>query len=216
METEQSVLPSSPETEDPPTEAAVVQAASIEAVTVEPPVVEEPAVEVPTVEAPTVEASAIEAPAVEAPTAEAPAAEAPNAEEPIAEEHIAEASAVEAPAVEVAAAVPDVSNSTDLPSHAGNPSTDNSINQLPTSATAIETGASEPLPSELVPAPVPFTETEPFPASVDISGDKPAEEPLSTMQAESTEAPAQEQPSAPPSAGTPDLLGSLEAELDKE
>ena len=216
VETEQSVLPSAPETEDPPTETAVVQAASIEAVTAEPPVVEEPAMEAPTVEAPTVEASAIEVPAVEAPTAEAPAAEAPIAEEPIAEEHIAEAPTVEAPAVEVAAAVPDVSNSTDLPSHAGNPSTDNLIKQLPTSATAIETGASEPLPSELVPAPVPSTETEPSPASVDISGDKPAEELLSTMQAESTEAPAQEQPSAPPSAGTPDLLGSLEAELDKE
>jgi hypothetical protein len=172
--------------------------------------------EAPTDEAPTVEASAIEAPAVQAPTTEAPAAEAPDAEERIAEEHIAEAPAVEAPAVEVAAAVQDVSNSTDLPSHAGNPSTDNSMNQLPTSATAIETGVSEPLPLEPVSAPIPSTETEILPASVEIPADEPAEEPLSTTQAEPTEAPAQEQPSAPPSAGTPDLLGSLEAELDKE
>jgi hypothetical protein len=230
-ETEQSVLPSTPETEDPPTEAAAVEAATVEAPVIEEPVVEAStveasaveasAVEVPVVEAsavevPAVEASAVEVPAVEAPTAEAPAAEAPIAEEPITEEPIAEAPAVEAPAVETAATVPDTSNSTDLPSHAGNPSTENSISQPPTSATAIETGASEPLPSELVPAPVPSTETEPLPASVDIPADEPAEEPLSTTQAEPTDAPAQEQPSAPPSAGTPDLLGSLEAELDKE
>ena len=209
--TEQSVLPSAPKTEDPPTETAAIQAASIEAVTVEAPIVEEPAVE-----APTVETSAVEVPAVEAPAAEAPAAEVPIAEELITEEPIAEAPAVEAPAVEAAAAVPDISNSTDLPSHAGNPSTDNSMSQPPTSATAIETGASEPLPSEPVPAPVPSTETEPLPASVDIPADEPAEEPLSTTQAEPAEAPAQEQTSVPPSAGTPDLLGSLEAELDKE
>jgi hypothetical protein len=220
-ETEQSVLPSASETEEPPTETAAVEAASIEAVTVEAPVIEEPVVEASTVEASAVEASAVEVPvvevlAVEALTAEAPAAEAPIAEEPITEEPIAEAPAVEAPAVETAATVPDTSNSTDLPSHAGNPSTENSISQPPTSATAIETGASEPLPSELVPAPVPSTETEPLPASVDIPADEPAEEPLSTTQAEPTDAPAQEQPSAPPSAGSPDLLGSLEAELDKE
>jgi hypothetical protein len=210
-ETEQSVLPSAPETEDPPTETAAVEAASIEAVTVEAPVIEESAVE-----APTVEASAIEVPAVEAPTAGVPAPEGPIAEEPIAEEPIAEAPAVESPAIETAAAVPDIFNSTDLPSHAGNPSTDNSISQPPISETAMETGASEPLPSELVTAPVPSTETEPLPASVDIPADEPAEEPLSTTQAEPTHAPAQEQPSVPPSAGSPDLLGSLEAELDKE
>lgn len=210
-ETEQSVLPSAPETEDPPTETAAVEAASIEAVTVEAPVIEESAVE-----APTVEASAIEVPAVEAPTAGVPAPEGPIAEEPIAEEPIAEAPAVESPAIETAAAVPDISNSTDLPSHAGNPSTDNSISQPPISETAMETGASEPLPSELVTAPVPSTETEPLPASVDIPADEPAEEPLSTTQAEPTDAPAQEQLSVPPSAGSPDLLGSLEAELDKE
>jgi hypothetical protein len=220
-ETEQPLLPSTPKAEEPTTQTTAVKAASIETVTVEAPVVEEPAVE-----APTVEASAVEVPAVEAPTAEAPIVEAniaeepiaeePIAEEPIAEEPIAEAPITEAAVVEAVEAVPDVSGPTHLPSHAGNPSTENSISQPPTSATAIETSASEPLPSEPVADPVPSAETEPLPESVDVSAAEPAGELFSTTQAESTEEPAQEQPPAPSSVGTPDLLGSLEAELDKK
>jgi hypothetical protein len=215
-ETEQSILPSAPKSEEPTTETAAVEAASTVAVTVEAPVVEKPAVEAPTVEASAVEVPAVQAPLAEASIAEVHIAEQPVAKEPVVEEPVAEAPIAEAPAVEAAATVSDTSNSTDLPSHAGNPSMENSISQPPTSTTAIKTGASEPLYSEPAPAPIPSTETGPLPTSVDVSAGEPAGEPISTIQAEPTEAPAQEQPSVPPSAGTPDLLGSLEAELDKK
>lgn len=108
--------------------------------------------------------------------------------------------------------------------------------QVPTSATTIEPIASEAVPvepattgpapsepapvepvaSEPIPAPVPTTETESVPASVDIPAGEPTDESVSVPAPEPTTAPPQEESPAAPTENTPDLLGSLEAELDKE
>lgn len=138
-------------------------------------------------------------------------------------------------------AVRERSSSPDLPLSTVNHSRQNSISQLPTSATSIEPVASdpvasesvapepsatepvateplaaEPVASEPIPAPVPSTETESVPASVDIPAGEPAEASVSVPEPEPTKAQSQEQPSVPPSESEPDLLGSLEAELDKD
>ncbi|KAF2632764.1 hypothetical protein BU25DRAFT_406072 [Macroventuria anomochaeta] len=113
-------------------------------------------------------------------------------------------------------AVRDRSSSPDFPLSAVNHSRQNSITRLPTSATSVEPIASEPVASEPIPAPVPSTETESVPASVDIPAGEPAEAFVSVPVPEPTKAPSQKQPSIPPSESEPDLLGSLEAELDKE
>jgi len=130
----------------------------------------------------------------------------------------------------------DRSSSPDLPLSAVNHSRQNSISQAPTSATTIEPVVSEPVPveqvsavpvpsepmptepmaSEPIPAPVPSTETESVPASVDIPAGEPTDTSVSVPEPEPIKAPSQEQPFVPPAKKTPDLLGSLEAELDKE
>lgn len=130
------------------------------------------------------------------------------------------------------------SSSPERPLAGGEHSRQNSIPQVPTFATTIEPMASEaaavepepapsapvssepasvePIASEPIPAPVPSTETESVPASVDIPAGEPADESVSVPAPEPTTAPSQQQSSAAPAGNTPDLLGSLEAELDKE
>ncbi|KAF1366102.1 hypothetical protein EJ07DRAFT_93869 [Lizonia empirigonia] len=122
--------------------------------------------------------------------------------------------------------VRDRSSSPDLPISAVNHSPQNLTSQLPTSATSVEPivseppvasemAASEPVASEPIPAPVPSTETESVPASVDVPTGKSIDASVSVPESEVTKAPTQEQPSVPPSESETDLLGSLEAELDK-
>jgi hypothetical protein len=138
-------------------------------------------------------------------------------------------------------AVRDGSSSPDLPPSASNHSRQNSMSQLPTSATS-----AEPIVSEPIEAPVLSTEPEsvlatadvpihvpvnvpvdapvgvpigvPVDVSADVTTDIPADssadDPASVPQ--TTKAPSQEQPSVPPSESEPDLLGSLERELEKE
>lgn len=130
------------------------------------------------------------------------------------------------------------SSSPERPLTGGERSRQNSIPQVPTSATTIEPIASEaaavepepalsapvpsdsapvePIASEPIPATVPPTETESVQASVDFPVGEPADETVSVPAPESTTAPSQQQPTAVPAGNTPDLLGSLEAELDKE
>ncbi|KAJ4989828.1 complex 1 protein [Stagonosporopsis vannaccii] len=81
---------------------------------------------------------------------------------------------------------------------------------------ASEPAASELVASEPVPAPVPSTETESVPASVEIPASEPVDTSVSVPEPEPTESAVQREPSVPPSESTPDLLGSLEAELDKK
>ncbi|KAJ4326356.1 hypothetical protein N0V94_000031 [Neodidymelliopsis sp. IMI 364377] len=156
---------------------------------------------------------------------------------------------------------PTRSSSPDMPISAVGHSREDSTNQLPTSATSVEPTVSEPtipeptvsepIISEPIEAPVPSTETDSVPASVDVPGDVTADtsadvttdisvnvptEVLSTVPAdvpgdtssevvidapapvltpEAVKAPSPEQALAPPAENEPDLLGSLEAELDK-
>ncbi|KAF9698754.1 hypothetical protein EKO04_003030 [Ascochyta lentis] len=107
------------------------------------------------------------------------------------------------------------SGSIDLSLSAANHSRQNSPSQLPTSATSVEPIVSEAVIADPIPAPVPSTETDSVPASVDIPAGEPTDASVSVPAPEATEAPSQEQPSVPPSENEPDLLGSLEAELDK-
>ncbi|KAJ4384133.1 hypothetical protein N0V86_000978 [Didymella sp. IMI 355093] len=117
----------------------------------------------------------------------------------------------------------------------GDHSRRNSMDQMPTSATTIEPVVSEPaiaepasadlvssepapaesITSEPISAPVPSTETGSVPASVDVPTGEPTDESVSVPAPEATVVSSQEQPGAP-AGNTPDLLGSLEAELDKE
>ena len=87
---------------------------------------------------------------------------------------------------------------------------------VPSEPVPSEPVSSEPIPSEPIPAPVPSTEAESVPASVDIPAGEPADASVSVPQPEVPKEPSAEKPSAPPSESEPDLLGSLEAELDKE
>ncbi|KAJ4345180.1 hypothetical protein N0V95_005857 [Ascochyta clinopodiicola] len=115
----------------------------------------------------------------------------------------------------------DRSTSVDVPPSIANHSRQSSVSQLPTSATPVEPIVSEAVTADPLPAPVPSTEAESVPASVDIPAGEPTDAsvsvstPEATEATETTEAPPQEQPSVPPSESEPDLLGSLEAELDK-
>lgn len=128
------------------------------------------------------------------------------------------------------------SSSPELPLSAPTLSMQDSTNQVPTSATTIEPIASgtavaellsaDPVTSEPAPAepmapepnsaPVPSTETESVPASVDIPTSGPKDEQVAIPVPESSTAFSQGEPPAEPAGNTPDLLGSLEAELDKE
>lgn len=112
-------------------------------------------------------------------------------------------------------AMQDRLSSPDLPLSVGNHSRQNSMSQLPTSATSVEPIVSEPIASEPIPAPVPSTELVSVPTGVDTLASEPVGEPVSVPVSEVADAPPQEQLSAPPSGSEPDLLGSLEAELDK-
>lgn len=127
-------------------------------------------------------------------------------------------------------------SSPELPLSGANHSRHSSETQVPTSATTVESIASEAVPiepattgsapsepapfepvaSEPIPAPVPTTETESVPASVDIPAGEPTDESVSVPAPEPTTAPPLEEHPAAPAGNTPDLLGSLEAELDKE
>lgn len=116
--------------------------------------------------------------------------------------------------------VKDRSSSPDLPTAAANHSRENSVNQPPTSATSVEPIASEPVEvapvePEPVSAPVPPTEVESVPASVVIPAGEPVDSSVSVPVAAATKAPSPEQTHVPPSESEPDLLDSLEAELDK-
>jgi hypothetical protein len=163
---------------------------------------------------------------------------------PVEAEQLAPTSAPEP--VEQAAAPRDGSSSPDLPLSTVNHSRQNSMSQLPTSATSVEPVvtepvasepaasepaasepaasepaasepvASEPVFSEPIPAPVPSTETESVPASIDIPAGEPADASVSVPEPEVPKAASPEQPSVALSENEPDLLGSLEAELDKE
>ncbi|KAF3049160.1 hypothetical protein E8E11_007559 [Didymella keratinophila] len=127
-------------------------------------------------------------------------------------------------------------SSPELPLPGANHSRQSSETQVPTSATTVEPIVSEaapvepattapapskpapvePVVSEPLPAPVPTTETESVPASVDIPAGEPTDESVSVPAPELTTAPSKQQAPAAPAGDTPDLLGSLEAELDKE
>ena len=127
-------------------------------------------------------------------------------------------------------------SSPELPLSGANHSRQSSEAQVPTSATTVEPIASEaapiepattapapsepapvePVVSEPLPVPVPTTETESVPASVDIPAGEPTDESVSVPAPELATAPSEQQPPAAPAGDTPDLLGSLEAELDKE
>jgi hypothetical protein len=156
---------------------------------------------------------------------------------------------------------PAQSSSPDLPISAVDHSREDSTIQLPTSATSVEptvseptipeSTISEPIISEPIEAPVPSTETDSVPASVDVPGDVTADTsadvttdvpvneptevlgtapagvpedtssealidvPAPVLAPEAVKAPSPEQALAPPPENEPDLLGSLEAELDK-
>ncbi|UPX13739.1 uncharacterized protein EKO05_0004238 [Ascochyta rabiei] len=103
----------------------------------------------------------------------------------------------------------DRSSSADLPLSTANRSRQNSVSQLPTSATSVEPIVSEAVIADPIPAPVPSTETDPVPAG------EPTDVSVSVPAPEAPKAQSQEPPSVPPSESEPDLLGSLEAELDK-
>ena len=112
-------------------------------------------------------------------------------------------------------AVQDRLSSPDLPLSVASHSRQNSMSQLPTSATSVEPGIFEPIASEPTSAPIPSTEPVSVPTGVDPLASEPEGEPVSVPVPEVTDAPSQEQLSVPPSESEPDLLGSLEAELDK-
>ncbi|KAH6620458.1 hypothetical protein C7974DRAFT_234547 [Boeremia exigua] len=116
----------------------------------------------------------------------------------------------------VSTAIRERSSSPGLPLSTANHSRQNSTSELATSATTMEPIIPELAASEPVPAPVPSTETESVHASVDVPTGEPAEASVSVPEQETSEIPSQKEPSAPPSENTPDLLGSLEAELNKE
>jgi hypothetical protein len=127
-------------------------------------------------------------------------------------------------------------SSPELPMPGANHSRQNSDIQTPTLATITEPIALEAAPlepattdpalsdaapveaiaSDPIPAPVPSTEAESIPASVDVPAGEPADDSVSVPAPEPTTAPSEQQPPAAPTGDTPDLLGSLEAELDKE
>ena len=79
-----------------------------------------------------------------------------------------------------------------------------------------EPTASEPTASENVPAPVLSTETQTVTAGVHILADELVDASVSAPETEPMEAAVQEETSLRTSESTPDLLGSLEAELDKK
>ncbi|KAF3004220.1 hypothetical protein E8E13_007115 [Curvularia kusanoi] len=225
-EIEQPIPLAAPEPEESTVEAPITGA----------PVVGVSAAETPATEAPVVEAPIIEAPIIEAPITEAPITEAPITEAPITEAPIAEVPTIEAPVGDVPVIISDEPGNMDVSTNPATHDEDNLTSQPPTSATTIETSVPEPLPSEPLPDPVAPTEAQSVPAGVNTAAEEPAEEPTekpiekptgepaeepaestaSATQPESTKAPSQEQNPDPTSAGTPDLLGSLEAELDKK
>ncbi|KAJ8110821.1 hypothetical protein OPT61_g6429 [Boeremia exigua] len=206
---------------------------------------EVPALEVPAPKIPTPEVPAPEIPAPEIPAPEIIPPEIPEAETVEAEARISDAPALTGPEIitetstsipletlqsspdkeqPIPTSAPDVVSPTPVGDRPGSPglplstinhSGQNSMSELATSATN-EPLVPEPVSSEPIPAPVPSTETESVPASVDIPAGEPMDSSVSVPAPETTEAPSEEQPSVPVSENTPDLLGSLEAELDKE
>ncbi len=114
------------------------------------------------------------------------------------------------------AAVQDQANPPDLPLPTANDSNLDSTTETATSAATPEPSVPEAVASEPVSAPVLSTETESIPASVDVNAGEPSEASVSVPEPETTEAPIQKESSVPASEHTPDLLGSLEAELDKK
>lgn len=138
----------------------------------------------------------------------------PVASEPTATEPIAPESAALEPTASETTAEPIMEPVTE---QATEPTTEPTITEPIAPQPAVsDTVASEPIASDPIPAPVPSTETESVPASVDIPAGEPTDASVSVPEPEPVKAPSPEQVSVPPSAGTPDLLGSLEAELDKK
>jgi hypothetical protein len=123
----------------------------------------------------------------------------------------------------------DQSSSPDLPLSAVSHSRQNSMNQVPTSATTTEDVVAEDAPSE-APVPAPLVEVDEAPASVVDSEPQPEPQPepepvieteakleAEPLEAEPLEAEPVQPLSAAPSAPTsePDLMGSLERQLEE-
>lgn len=128
----------------------------------------------------------------------------------------------DAPETTEPSTVRDASSSPDLPLSTMSHSRQNSLNQIPTSATVDEpepmaidtTETTETVEPQLEPQPEPQPEPEPEPAPAPAV--TPVSEPaaVSAAEPEASQAPSTEECSAPPS--EPDLMASLDRHLEKD